>query len=77
MYNTSGFMHAFFNCKTALSYSFLYLNSLSLAVSLVKGRAFFKNPLINYLLKFRNLKNACTSLTVINIGYSYMSLILF
>ena len=69
-------MHAFFNYKTVLSYSFPYLNSLSLIVSFIKDRAFFKNPLINYLLKFRNSKNAYTSLTIIGIGYSYISLIL-
>ena len=69
-------MHAFFNCKTALSYSLPHLNSLSLAVSLVRGRAFFKNPSTNRLLKFRNPKNACISLTVVSVGHSYMSLIL-
>ena len=69
-------MHAFFNYKTVSSCSFPYLNSLSLVVSLVRGRAFFKNPLINRLLKFRNPKNACTSLIIIGIGYSYMFLIL-
>ena len=69
-------MHAFFNCKTVLSCSFPHLNFLSLVVSLVRGRAFFKNPLINRLLKFRNPKNTCTSLTVVGVGYSYMSLIL-
>ena len=69
-------MYAFFNCKTALSYSFPHLNSLSLAVSFVRGRAFFKNPSINRLLKFRNPKNACTSLTIISVGHSYISLIL-
>ena len=69
-------MYAFFNCKIILSYSFPYLNSLSLVVSLIKGRAFFKNPLINYLLKFRNSKNAYTSLIIISIGYFYISLIL-
>ena len=77
MYNTSGSMYTFFNYKTILSYSFSHLNSLSLVVSLVRGRAFFKNPLINRLLKFRNPKNACTSLTIVGIGYSYISLILF
>ena len=69
-------MHAFFNYKIVLSYSFPYLNSLSLVVSLIKGRAFFKNPLINYLLKFRNPKNACTFLIVVDVSYSYISLIL-
>ena len=69
-------MHAFFNCKTASSCSFPHLNSLSLAVSLIRGRAFFKNPSTNRLLKFRNPKNACTSLTVVGVGHSYMSLIL-
>ena len=76
MYNISGSMHAFFNYKTISFYSFPYLNSLSLVVSLVRGRAFFKNPLINHLLKFRNSKNACTSLTVVGVGYSYIFLIL-
>ena len=69
-------MHAFFNCKTASSCSFPYLNSLSLVVSLVRGRAFFENPSTNRLLKFRNPKNACTSLTVVGVGHSCMSLIL-
>ena len=49
---------------------------MSLVVSRIRGKAFFKNPAINRLLKFRNPKNACTSLTVIGIDYSYMSLIL-
>ena len=49
---------------------------MSLVVSCVRGRVFFKNPIINYLLKFRNPKNAYTSLTIIGVGYSYMSLIL-
>ena len=49
---------------------------MSLVVSYVRGRAFFENLVINCLLKFRNPKNACTSLTVIGISYSYMSLIL-
>ena len=49
---------------------------MSLVVSYVRGKAFFKNLVINYLLKFRNPKNAYTSLTIIGIGYSYISLIL-
>ena len=49
---------------------------MSLVVSRVRGRAFFENPAINRLLKFRNPKNAYTSLTIIGIGYSCMSLIL-
>ena len=49
---------------------------MSLVVSRVRDRAFFKNPIINYLLKFRNPKNTCTSLTIINISYFYISLIL-
>ena len=49
---------------------------MSLVVSYIRGRAFFENPVINYLLKFRNPKNTCTSLTIIGISYSYMSLIL-
>ena len=49
---------------------------MSLVVSRVRDRAFFKNPIINYLLKFRNPKNAYTSLTIIDISYSYISLIL-
>ena len=49
---------------------------MSLVVSCVRGRAFFKNLIINYLLKFRNPKNTCTSLTIIDISYSYISLIL-
>ena len=49
---------------------------MSLVVSRVRGRAFFKNSVINHLLKFKNPKNACTSLTVIGVGYSCMSLIL-
>ena len=69
-------MHAFFNCKTVSSYSLPYLNSLSLVVSLVRGRAFFENPLINCLLKFRNPKNACTSLIVVGVGHFCMFLIL-
>ena len=77
MYNTSSSIYTFFNYKTILSYSFLYLNSLSLIISLIKGKAFFKNPLINYLLKFRNPKNTYISLTIININYSYIFLILF
>ena len=77
MYNTGGSIHAFFNCKIVLFYSFPYLNSLSLVVSLVRGRAFFKNPLINHLLKFRNPKNTYTSLTIISVGYSCIFLILF
>ena len=76
MYNTSDSMHAFFNYKTISSYSFPYLNSLSLVVSLIKGRAFFKNPLINHLLKFRNPKNAYTSLIIVSISYFYIFLIL-
>ena len=76
MYNTSGSIHAFFNYKTILSCSFPYLNSLSLIVSLIRGRAFFKNPLINRLLKFRNSKNTYTSLTIVGVGYFYMFLIL-
>ena len=76
MYNTSDSMHAFFNYKIVSSYSFPYLNSLSLVVSLIRGRAFFKNLLINYLLKFRNPKNTYTSLTVVGISYSYIFLIL-
>ena len=47
-----------------------------LVVSYVRGRVFFKNLVINYLLKFRNSKNACTFLTIIDISYSYISLIL-
>ena len=47
-----------------------------LVVSCVRGRAFFENLVINYLLKFRNPKNAYTSLIIIDISYSYMSLIL-
>ena len=76
MYNISGSIHAFFSYKTILSYSFPYLNFLSLVVSLIKGKAFFKNPLINYLLKFRNFKNIYTSLIIISVSYSYISLIL-
>ena len=49
---------------------------MSLVVSYIRGRAFFKNLVINRLLKFRNPKNACTSLTIIDINYSYISLIL-
>ena len=49
---------------------------MSLVVSCVRGRVFFKNPVINYLLKFRNPKNTYISLTVIGISYSYISLIL-
>ena len=49
---------------------------MSLVVSRVRGRAFFKNLIINYLLKFRNPKNTYTSLTIISISYSYISLIL-
>ena len=49
---------------------------MSLVVSRVRGRAFFKNPVINLLLKFRNPKNTYTSLTIISISYSYISLIL-
>ena len=49
---------------------------MSLVVSRVRGRAFFENPVINRLLKFRNPKNTCTSLTVIGISYSCISLIL-
>ena len=66
----------FFSYLIISSYSFLYLNFISLAISLVRGRAFFKNPLINYLLKFRNPKNTYTSLTIINISYFYIFLIL-
>ena len=50
---------------------------MSLVVSYIRGRVFFKNLIINYLLKFRNPKNTCTSLTVIGINYFYISLILF
>ena len=50
---------------------------MSLVVSYIRGRVFFKNLVINRLLKFRNLKNTCISLTIIDISYSYISLILF
>ena len=72
MYNTSGFIYTFFNYKIILSFFFPYLNFFSLVVSLIKSRAFFKNPLINYLLKFRNPKNTYTSLTIISISYFYI-----
>ena len=49
---------------------------MPLVISRVRGRAFFENLVINYLLKFRNPKNTCTSLTIIGISYSYISLIL-
>ena len=69
-------MQASLSCLTASSCSFPQLNSVSLVVSRVRGRAFFENPATNRLLKFRNPKNACTSLTVVGVGHSYMSLIL-
>ena len=49
---------------------------MSLVGSYIRGRAFFKNLVINYLLEFRNLKNTYTSLIIIDISYSYISLIL-
>ena len=60
-----------------LFYFFLYLNSLFLIISFIRDKVFFKNPLINYLLKFKNFKNIYTSLTIINISYFYIFLILF
>jgi hypothetical protein len=68
-------IYAYLSVSNTLSYFLVQLKGFSFFISSVSSIAIFKKSLINYQLKLANLIKACTSLTIVGVGYSLTTLI--